>query len=118
MELSSENFNGYNSVGNRIEALKALTKLLLHEVESLEEISPSKIVKKEDFKINLPDKVQRYETDLICNALISVNGNQSKAAKILGVKNTTLHAKIKRYDIDSISVAGQHTSANTLEKAV
>jgi DNA-binding NtrC family response regulator len=114
MELSLENFNGYNSVGNRIEALKALTKLLLHEVESLEGMSPAKTIKKEDFKINLPDKVQRYETDLICNALISVNGNQSKAAKILGLKNTTLHAKIKRYDIDSISVSGQTSSEKSV----
>ncbi len=117
MGLILENYNGQNSIGNRIEALKALTKLLLHEVESLEEISPSKNISKEGLEINLPDKVQRYETDLICNALLSVNGNQSKAAKILGVKNTTLHAKIKRYDIDSINVVGQMLPEKSLEKA-
>jgi hypothetical protein len=42
MELTLENLKSPNLVGNRIEALKTLTKLLLHEVESLEEIAPSK----------------------------------------------------------------------------
>ena len=39
MGLSLENLKNPNPVGNRIEALKILTKLLLHEVESLEEIT-------------------------------------------------------------------------------
>jgi hypothetical protein len=39
MELSLKNLKNRNPVGNRIEALKTLTKLLLHEVESLEEIT-------------------------------------------------------------------------------
>jgi DNA-binding NtrC family response regulator len=101
MGLLTEELNMYQPIGNRIEALKALTKLILHEVESLEEISPSKPLENKEVAINLPDKVQRYEVNLIRNALISANGNQSKAAKKLGMKTTTLHAKIKRYDIAS-----------------
>jgi DNA-binding NtrC family response regulator len=102
MGLLREELNMYQPIGNRIEALKALTKLILHEVESLEEISPAKTVESEEATINLPDKVQRYEANLIRHALFSVNGNQSKAARKLGMKITTLHAKIKRYDIESI----------------
>jgi DNA-binding NtrC family response regulator len=86
-------------VANRIEALKALTKLLLHEVESLAEISPTKNHQTIDESINLNDKVERYEMNLICNALLSSNGNQRKAAAMLGMKTSTLHAKIKRYEI-------------------
>ena len=37
MELTLQNLKSSNPVGNRIEALKTLTKLMLHEVESLEE---------------------------------------------------------------------------------
>jgi transcriptional regulator with GAF, ATPase, and Fis domain len=107
MEFILESFNRNNPVANRIEALKTLTKLLLHEVESLSEISPPKHRQTTETGINLSDKVQQYEVELICNAMLAANGNQRQAAKMLGMKTTTLHAKIKRYEIDSLSVAGQ-----------
>ena len=107
MEITLEKLKSPNPVGNRIEALKTLTKLLLHEVESLEEIAPSKNVPNADAVINLNDQVQRYEVTLICKALLEAQGNQSKAAKRLGMKNSTLHAKIKRYEIDSLNLFGQ-----------
>ena len=109
MESILENLKSSNPVGNRIEALKTLTKLLLHEVESLEEIAPSKNILNAGAVINLNDQVQRYEVTLICKALLEAQGNQSKAAKKLGVKNTTLHAKIRRYEIDSLNFFGQFT---------
>lgn len=116
MELILENLKSHNPVANRIEALKTLTKLLLHEVESLAEISPSKNYQAAEGRINLTDKVQRYEIKLICNALLSVNGNQSRAAEMLGMRPTTLHAKIKRYEIDSFSLAGQFSMNGVLEE--
>ena len=107
MEFILENINRNNPVANRIEALKTLTKLLLHEVESLSEFSPPKYRQQPETDINLSEKVQQYEIDLICNAMIASNGNQRQAAKMLGMKSTTLHAKIRRYEIDSLSVTGQ-----------
>ena len=107
MELVLENLKIHNLVGNRIEALKTLTKLLLREVESLEEISPSENTLNAESVINLNDKVQRYEINLICTALLESRGNQSKAAKKLGMKNSTLHAKIRRFEIDSCNLFGQ-----------
>jgi transcriptional regulator with GAF, ATPase, and Fis domain len=108
MEHILENLKSHNPVANRIEALKALAKLLLHEVETLAEISPvAAHGQLNETEINLTEKIQRYEADLICNALLAVNGNQRQAAKMLGMKNTTLHAKIKRYEIDSLSVSGK-----------
>jgi len=109
MELTLENLKSYNLVGNRIEALKTLTKLLLREVESLEEIAPSKNAPNDEAVISLNDSVQRYEVTLICNALLESHGNQRKAAKKLGMKTTTLHAKIRRYEIDSLNLFGQFT---------
>jgi transcriptional regulator with GAF, ATPase, and Fis domain len=110
MELILENPKSHNPVSNRIEALKALAKLLLHEVETLAEISPNTSSLLKDTEINLTEEIQRYEADLICNALFAVNGNQRKAAKMLGMKNSTLNAKIKRYEIDSLSVRGKLSS--------
>ena len=50
--------------------------------------------------LGLQEEVQRYEVELIRNALQRTRGNQRKAAKLLGVKVTTLNCKIKRYGID------------------
>ncbi|MBN1871368.1 MAG: hypothetical protein JW800_02230 [Candidatus Omnitrophica bacterium] len=40
------------------------------------------------------------EKPLIENVLTKTNGNQIKAARILGINRNTLHSKIKRLDID------------------
>lgn len=118
LENSNQSFERkQNPAANRIEALKTLTKLLLHEVELLEEISPFKNFQNPDGTISLTDKVQRYEASLICNALLSANGNQRRAAKILGMKTTTLHAKIKRYEIDSFNLRGQLSTNGVLEES-
>jgi transcriptional regulator with GAF, ATPase, and Fis domain len=114
MELILENFKRQNPVAGRIEVLKTLTKLLLYEVESLAEISPAKTNQPPNETISLNDQVQRYEIDLICKALVSVKGNQSKAAKMLGMNPTTLHAKLRRYDIDALSFIGQFSADEDL----
>jgi two-component system response regulator PilR (NtrC family) len=54
---------------------------------------------------NLPEgdsfykKVKRYKLDLIRSALKESNGIQKKAARILGVKPTTLNEMLKRYGV-------------------
>ena len=48
---------------------------------------------------NLQREVHRFEAELIRNALIQTGGRQRRAARLLGVKVTTLNAKIKRYQI-------------------
>src|ERR1044072_588284 len=47
-------------------------------------------------QLGLQEEVQRYEIELIRNALQRTRGNQRRAAKLLGVKVTTLNCKIKR----------------------
>lgn len=43
--------------------------------------------------------MMRIERDIIVKTLNKVEGNRIEATEILGIKNTTLHEKIKRYDI-------------------
>ena len=50
-------------------------------------------------KLKLYEEVRKFEIDLIRTALVRTAGNQSRAARLLGVKHTTLNAKIKRYGI-------------------
>jgi len=49
--------------------------------------------------IDFYDEVQRFETHLIQMALSETGGNQAKAARLLGIKATTLNSKIKLFDI-------------------
>jgi transcriptional regulator with GAF, ATPase, and Fis domain len=92
--------NSVSAAGNRFEALKALSQSILREVDSLrleENVAVSP-------KINLAEEVQNYEADLIRWALLRCGGKQRRAAKLLGVKVTTLNSKIKRLGVELISV--------------
>jgi DNA-binding NtrC family response regulator len=51
--------------------------------------------------ISFYDEVSRFEIELIRRALEFTGGHQSRAAKLLGMNNTTLNSKIKSYNIRS-----------------
>jgi DNA-binding NtrC family response regulator len=51
--------------------------------------------------LGLQEEVQRYESELIRQALQRTHGNQRRAAKLLRVKVTTLNCKIKRLGIQT-----------------
>ncbi|MBC7899851.1 MAG: hypothetical protein H7070_07320 [Saprospiraceae bacterium] len=78
----------------RLEILTALSDALLREVGALQsdEINSLK-------EIDLAKEIESYEADLIRNALMQAGGRQNHAARLLNVKTSTLHAKIKRYRI-------------------
>src|SRR5205085_5311526 len=82
-------------LSHKVEALRILATALLREVETLSQAATAG-----DYSFNLNDEVQRFESELIRSALISTNGRLRQAARLLGMKVTTLHGKIKRYEID------------------
>ena len=82
------------TIDSRLDALKNVALTLLDAVDSLRTAQPSR-----EQSVRLQDEVQRFETDLIRSALERTGGNQARAARLLGVKHTTLNAKIKRYQI-------------------
>jgi transcriptional regulator with GAF, ATPase, and Fis domain len=82
------------TLDNRLDALREVALTLLGAVDSLRSTQPSR-----GHSIKLQDEVQRFETDLIRTALERTGGNQARAARLLGVKHTTLNSKIKRYKI-------------------
>lgn len=104
MSTSSTNSNSYSEnvlQQSQLEALKSLSLLLIREIDSLRGDQENYIKKLENHKrINLAEEVQKFETEMIRSALILSMGRQSKAAQLLGIKLTTLNAKIKRYKID------------------
>ncbi len=92
---------------NRIKALKSLALLLLREVEQIEmtDVSNGECLRNQE--VSLMDEVQRYEAELIRSALLQSKGHQLRAARILGVKNNTLCAKIKRHGIEYNNIMGK-----------
>jgi transcriptional regulator with GAF, ATPase, and Fis domain len=82
------------TIDSRLDALKSVALTLLDAVDSLRTAPPSPVQ-----SLRLQDEVQRFESDLIRTALERTGGNQARAARLLGVKHTTLNAKIKRYGI-------------------
>lgn len=87
-----------------LEYLKSVCLLLLHEIESLQRMVPSGVQPdrmSEDF--SLSDEIKHIETEFIKHALVRAKGRQNIAAKMLGIKKTTLHEKIRRYGIIPIN---------------
>ena len=80
---------------NRLTTLRDVALTLLREVESLRVTEPYDLAG----RVRLCDEVQRFESELIRSALSRTMGNQTRAARLLGVKLTTLNSKIKRYGI-------------------
>ena len=84
-----------SSIREKLGVLKGVVLQLIEEIESL---SFAKTVGTYD-EVNMPDELRRFESHLIRSALDRNGGNQTRAAKTLGIKVTTLNNKIKRYRI-------------------
>ena len=80
---------------HNLESLREAAVTLLREVESLAKQQEPQ----NGDHLGLQEEVQRYESELIRHALLRTRGNQRRAAKLLGVKVTTLNCKIKRFGI-------------------
>jgi transcriptional regulator with GAF, ATPase, and Fis domain len=83
------------NVDARLNTLRETVLQLLDEVESLAISRPVDIRHGACFS----DEVRQFEVSLIRTALGRTSGSQTRAAKLLGLKPTTLNAKIKRYGI-------------------
>lgn len=75
-------------------SLRVLAVTLLNEIEALESADAN-----DDSELSLQTEVRRFEAELIRNALVTTGGRQRRAAKLLGMKVTTLNTKIRRYNI-------------------
>ena len=84
------------------ERLAQLASAISHEAQALlagkmlSELLGQRI---RNLPTNFYEEVQRFETELIKLALERTGGNQARAAQLLSLKPTTLHAKIKNYRI-------------------
>ena len=80
----------------QIGALKEVALGLLRQLDHLKPLDSN--ASPIEFR-NLHDEVREFEIELINTALSKTHGHQRQAAKLLGIKVTTLNAKMKRYNI-------------------
>ena len=88
----------------KVDQLVMLAKALAKEIETLKaELSNDENNEQLNNEgIDFYDVIERYEIELIRSALNQCGGNQSQAAKLLHLKSTTLHAKMKHYGLNSV----------------
>ena len=100
-----------SSTGSELESgvqqLTQLARALASEIETLQrELSSDRIRDRQiDFDnegIDFYDEIERYEIELIKSALAKCGGNQSRAARLLHLKSTTLNAKMKHYGLSAV----------------
>ena len=94
-EQAPQTHSESKTVDVRLNTLRETVLQLLNEVESLAISRPVDIKRGARFS----DEVRQFEVSLIRTALGRTSGSQTRAAKMLGLKPTTLNAKIKRYGI-------------------
>jgi DNA-binding NtrC family response regulator len=93
-------------LGERLNHLTSFASALLDELRT---IMPSGVI---DVRsgIDFYDEVEKFEVELIKRALERTGGHQTRAAKLLNIKITTLNSKIKKYKIDAASGANLVTT--------
>jgi DNA-binding NtrC family response regulator len=107
------NFLRDEALESRLSSLRDVAIELLNAVESLK-TTPDNNGR---HTLKLHDEVRKFEADLIRTALIRTGGNQSRAARLLGVKHTTLNAKIKRHAIAEAIETSENDQLPREEKA-
>ena len=91
------------TVQEKITSLRENVFALIQEIRELGSVSFTNVSR----GIDLPEEIRRLEIRLIERALEETNGHQVNAARLLGLKVTTLNAKIKRFGLQADSFAGQ-----------
>ena len=111
---TTANSNTDPELKSHVQQLTLLARALASEIEALQrELSFDRARDRQiDFEndgIDFYDEVERYEIELIKSALDKCGGNQSRAARLLGLKSTTLNAKLKHYGLNPVrSITLQH----------
>jgi DNA-binding NtrC family response regulator len=92
---------------HRVQQLTLLAKALATEIESLQaelatDRNRNKQIEFDNDGIDFYNEVERYEIELIKSALNHCDGNQTRAARLLRMKSTTLNAKMKHYGLNPV----------------
>ena len=99
--------NTDSELEGHVQQLTQLARALASEIEALQrDLSFDRALDRqidlENDGIDFYDEIERYEIELIKSALAKCGGNQSRAARLLHLKSTTLNAKMKHYGLNPV----------------
>lgn len=105
--VNDANTHNPSELQHRVQQLTLLAKALATEIESLQielatDRNRDRQVEFDNEGIDFYNEVERYEIELIKTALNHCNGNQTRAARLLRMKSTTLNAKMKHYGLNPV----------------
>ncbi len=105
--VNDPNTHTASELEHRVQQLTVLAKALASEVETLQvelatDRNRDKLLDFDNQDIDFYQEIERYEIELIKSALSHCNGNQTKAARLLRMKSTTLNAKMKHYGLNPV----------------
>lgn len=89
----------HEGINGKLQLLKDVAAAINTAAEILEERVHENPVLEPKEKIDFYEQVSHFETRLIQQAMVQTNGNQKRAAELLGIKNTTLNQMLKRYNL-------------------
>lgn len=96
----------------RLLTLKDLAHAFLEELGTVGEGTGAAAAEPAEGPIDFYDEVRRFEVEMIQSALRRTNGVQTEAAVLLGLKPSTLHAKIKQYRLSATDFDRRGAPAN------
>ena len=96
----------------RLLTLKDLAHAFLEELGTVDGGGGAASADATDGPIDFYDEVRRFEVEMIQSALRRTNGVQTEAASLLGLKPSTLHAKIKQYNLSASDFTLRNSSAS------
>jgi DNA-binding NtrC family response regulator len=117
-QLTSEEFNHRNEEASSrfgssapdIDTLKAeVLKSIASALESRADNPTAVLDFDEKRGVAFYEEVTKFEVALIREALACTHGNQRAAARLLGLKTTTLNSKVKLYNLDLDSINAGRT---------
>ncbi len=97
-------FVQYNRPGNTRELVNKIKRLeiMAEMVAEGDLVELSRTIfssKQKEQQESLFKQVEKFEKELLVEALLAADGNKSKAARILGIHEATVRTKLKRYGI-------------------
>jgi len=97
-----ELLKSYDWPGNVRELEKEVERMIAFTEDggyiTVDKLSP-KITAMESHVFSLDELVENYEKNILIDALLSCDWNETKAAKMLGISRTSLIAKMRKYNI-------------------
>jgi len=99
-----ERYNEEGDDSSHVGALKtAVLKSIARALESKAENPTGVLDFDETCGLSFYEEVAKFEIELIKQALLCTKGNQRAAARLLGLKTSTLNTKVKTYNLDLAS---------------